>query len=289
MSADAPRLECRGCGRVVAHLYQGGLCSRCRDAGVRRRTWSIAFLIVALAYTLAAAAPPRFRLEPPDAPAIKLPHATEPVETGERTSPADSRPVVNLYSLCTGCAACDQLQADAQQPGFPVRLELRPVAPAWVTAYPTLHWQGSDGKWYQQVGWRGTADFSARFAATQASAPKAPAAATPAAAALPLVDQFRQFAGDSGTFQFAPQSQITADLGSGANITYQRVSGRYSVSGGVITLVLDQPGPHVDARKFGIHLGATVLGADYPEGGDPKLLGVSTSVKKFRIRLEEVP
>ena len=298
MNSEKPRSECQKCGRVVETIYPGNQCRRCFDSS-RPQRFLPAILVAFTAFlaAFASADEPRFRLEPAEKPAADNPpdaptgHSKPPVSpagtTPQPTEQASRRPVVRVYS-CANCPACEQLHADAKAADFPAELQEIPVAPAWITAYPTLHWQGRNGHWYQHVGWRGRRDFQAVFAPTVAAA-DALEVSTPAAAALPLIAQFQQFAGQSGSFQFAPDSQISADLGGGAALSYRKITGKYAVSGSQITVTFDQPGPHVDARKFGIHLGATVLGADYPEGGDPKLLGVSTTVKKFRIRLEEVP
>ncbi len=44
------------------------------------------------------------------------------------------------------CPGCDKLKMEADL--LPVDLEWK-SAPDWVKSYPTLHWQGIDGKWYQ--------------------------------------------------------------------------------------------------------------------------------------------
>ena len=57
------------------------------------------------------------------------------------------KPVVFAYKdfrlTCPGCQRLDR-EADA----LPVQLEWK-AAPAWVRSYPTLHWRGENGRWYQ--------------------------------------------------------------------------------------------------------------------------------------------
>jgi len=58
-----------------------------------------------------------------------------------------AKPVVFAYKdfnlICPGCIRLDQQAAE-----LPVQLRWK-QAPAWVQSYPTLHWQGENGQWYQ--------------------------------------------------------------------------------------------------------------------------------------------
>jgi len=80
----------------------------------------------------------------------------------------DHRPFVFAYKdfniICPGCVRLDGMEDE-----LPFRLEWK-QAPAWVRSYPTLHWQGSDGRWYQyRWGMRDDdlAEFSRVWRATQ--------------------------------------------------------------------------------------------------------------------------
>ncbi len=81
---------------------------------------------------------------------------------------AQSKPVAFAYKdfnlICPGCV---QLSDDAEE--LPVQLQWKP-APAWVRSYPTLHWQGVDGGWYQYQWGRAADDvngFRRMWEATQ--------------------------------------------------------------------------------------------------------------------------
>lgn len=69
-------------------------------------------------------------------------------------------PVVYLYSTA-GCSICERAKGEiAATKKF--RLVIKRETPAWVNAYPTLHWQGRDG-WKQIRGWYGIEHFRQQY------------------------------------------------------------------------------------------------------------------------------
>lgn len=74
----------------------------------------------------------------------------------------DQRPVAFAYKAPDSyCPACNELVAASDQ--LPVRIEWK-AAPAWVTAYPTVHWKTAGDRWVHTTGWPGVEKFKADYA-----------------------------------------------------------------------------------------------------------------------------
>jgi hypothetical protein len=72
-----------------------------------------------------------------------------------------TRHVVYVYKSAEKefrCPPCEALAADAHL--FPeIEFRWRTDAPDWVEGFPTLHWNGRNGKGRQNVGYQGAAAF----------------------------------------------------------------------------------------------------------------------------------
>lgn len=102
-----------------------------------------------------AAAPASLTPVPDDAPLPPDPGEPRRVQQAQRPA---QRTVVYVYHT-TGCPHCRQQQRD--ESALPeIDFQHRP-APAWVTRFPTLHWQDptSPTGWRQQRGWYGPEKF----------------------------------------------------------------------------------------------------------------------------------
>lgn len=82
-----------------------------------------------------------------------------PCGPGCACRPEAAKPTVLAYKdfriTCPGC-----IQLERQADALPVRLEWR-QAPPWVPSFPTLHWRGDDGRWYQYQWGRRDDDVAA--------------------------------------------------------------------------------------------------------------------------------
>lgn len=65
--------------------------------------------------------------------------------------------VVNVYSAPFFCPPCESLKRDMAK--FPLIQWVEAAAPAWVTSYPTVHWQTESGQWRSYSGWTDSASF----------------------------------------------------------------------------------------------------------------------------------
>lgn len=110
-------------------------------------------------------------LDKPTTPGAPLPGTPSP---GGRAAPR--RPVIYFYSQ-PGCAACSRAQS-ALDAARDLPFDVKPAKPpAWVDAYPTLHWNDASGRGKIVRGW--AADMTAAklvtvWKATQPAPPPPP-------------------------------------------------------------------------------------------------------------------
>lgn len=77
---------------------------------------------------------------------VSIPQPMSPEPSPPDTTEV-AKPTVYAYKdFAIVCPACLRLQQNAAK--LPFKLEWK-QAPKWVKSYPTLHWQGVDGEWYQ--------------------------------------------------------------------------------------------------------------------------------------------
>lgn len=210
--------------------------------------------------------------------------ASRPAPTDRADPLPVTRPVVRVYTLewrnhdkPNSCPPCMRLYAASREPDFPYELKWLPPEP-WVKGFPTLHWQDAGGVWRQQTGWHDLASFLKVY--------PPPQQAFQAAGGQSLVDTAGQYLGASGAFVLQPDAAVNATLSDGTKVSYTRVSGRYTNTSGVVSVTLDQPLPRVDVRKFGLHFGAAVTGAEYPDAqGNATAI---TTRGRYTVRIEGV-
>lgn len=81
----------------------------------------------------------------------------------------DNRPEIRVYCI-PNCEPCKKLKTRFSE--MPAVKFVEYEAPSWVEGFPTLHWKGTDGNWYQVVGNR-FEEFKKRYKETTKPAPKA--------------------------------------------------------------------------------------------------------------------
>ena len=99
---------------------------------------------------------------PSPGPAVAIP----PADT-------DRRPVVLVYVAPPDqvCTVCERMKKEiTEEKEVAIAFDFKSPAPAWVEAYPTLHWQTPDGKWKYFTGWKGLREFEALYDRTAATA-----------------------------------------------------------------------------------------------------------------------
>lgn len=237
--------------------------------------------------------PARFTLEPVAKPeksrvAGELDsHPSKGNSAGASTSPTDLRPAIRVYTLPNegACPPCNDLKRASLAAGFPYRLDWSTQAPEWVTAFPTLHWQGRSRIWRQIVGWQ---SFNLSQIAVDPPVGTAPANSATAvqsqAASADVLAKALQFAGPGGTFTFQPDQPIQATMDDGTKISYSRLSGRYSITAGSAVVRFDQPLARIDARKFKVHFGTTLDDMQYPDPNGYPTAG--TGLGRYPIKIE---
>lgn len=258
-------------------------------------------------------APEKYQLEPEPMDPAKLPPppseppAADPAKPADkpeeqpRLSPVDPRPELTIC-VSSGCQPCIFLEREIKAgklDAFQVRIVRYADGECpGIYYFPAAIFTDARGRrWVmpQQDG-----DPPRRPAPTAATilakwqelnpdrplSQPAPAPADPAtssSAAKTLVDQLANYLGSAGTIVIQPARPIVAVMEDGSKVSYSRLSARYQITDGVPALQFDPPAPRVDARKFGLHFGATISDARLEP---PATLAIGTSRGRYRIRLE---
>lgn len=68
----------------------------------------------------------------------------------EKVECEQARPEVRVYYAPFYCPPCEELKKHLSCVPFVNFVAYAP--PAWVRSYPTIHWKGENGKWYQHTG-----------------------------------------------------------------------------------------------------------------------------------------
>jgi hypothetical protein len=161
---------------------------------------------------------------------------------------------------CPPCAAAD---AWIEQNGFPFAVTKQ--APREGQSTPTWIFQGSDGRYWQIVGWRGRETVEQLVAAYREKNPVSEPVAAPRRApeAESTVETIRRFAGRGGRFTFVPDRPQTAQVTDGVTLDVGEIRGRYDLSGPEPRITFDDPTPRGTVTKFGFGIGFRVNGAEY--------------------------
>jgi hypothetical protein len=161
---------------------------------------------------------------------------------------------------CPPCAAAD---AWIEQNSFP--FEVTRQAPREGQSTPTWIFQGSDGRYWQIVGWRGRETVEQLVAAYRDKNPVSEPVAAPRRApeAESTVDTVRRFAGRGGRFVFVPDQPQTATVTDGVTLQVGEIRGRYDLSGPEPRITFDDPTPRGTVSKFGLGIGFRVTGGEY--------------------------
>ena len=100
------------------------------------------------------------------------------------------------------------------------------------------------------------------------------------------IDQFRRYAGDSGTFAFTPAVPINTTMDDGTVLSYSTIQGSYAIVNGVPTIKLVTPLPQVQAHKFFMRFNAAIQDAQYVP---PSSVAIGTTRGRYTIKLEAAP
>lgn len=182
---------------------------------------------------------------------------------------------------CPPCAAAD---AWISKNGFPFQVTKQ--APREGQTTPTWIFQGSDGRWWQIVGWRGRETVEHLVAQYREKNPTQEPVAAPRRApeAESTVDTMRRFAGRTGRIVFVPDQPQTATVTDGVKLQVGEIRGRYDLSGQEPKITFDSPTPRGTVEKFGLGIGYRVEGATWsPPRNEVR---VTTNWKTIRISLE---
>jgi hypothetical protein len=182
---------------------------------------------------------------------------------------------------CPPCAAADAWIRDN---GFP--FQVTKTTPQNGQSTPTWVFQGSDGRYWQIVGWRGRETVEQLVAAYREKNPASEPVAAPRRApeAETTVDTVRRFAGRGGRFVFVPDQPQTAQVTDGVTLQVGEIRGRYDLSGPEPRITFDDPTPRGTVTKFGLGIGYRVEGAVWsPPRNEVR---VATNWKTIRISLE---
>lgn len=202
---------------------------------------------------------------------------------------ATARPRVIMITS-QNCPPCAAAEAWIKQNGFP--FDLTRQAPREGDTTPTWRFQGSDGRWWQVVGWQGRATVEQLVKAyaeknprlennSIASAPK-PRVNDAGKEALP--DTLRRFAGESGTIILRPDKQQRAAVTDGVTLDVGEITARYDLSRGEPRITFETPQPRGTVEKFGFGVGFVLQSATYEQ---PSTVKVGTNWKTIRISLDD--
>ena len=125
---------------------------------------------------------------------------------------AEGRPKVVMVTSAN-CPPCAAAEAWMRQNGFP--FDVTRQAPRETDTTPTWRFQGSDGRWWQVVGWQGRATVEQLVQAYAEKNPQPVAARAKAPEKESLPDTLRRFAGESGTIVFRPDRKQRAAVTDG--------------------------------------------------------------------------
>jgi hypothetical protein len=146
--------------------------------------------------------------------------------------------------------------------------------------------QGSDGRYWQIVGWRGRETVEQLAAAYAEKNLRQEPVAAPRRATEPesTVDTIRRFAGRGGRFTFTPDQPQNAQVTDGVTLQVGEIRGRYDLTGPEPKITFDTPTPRGTVEKFGLGIGYRVEGATWsPPRNEVR---VATNWKTIRISLE---
>jgi hypothetical protein len=193
-----------------------------------------------------------------------------------------ARPRVWLITS-PNCGPCRAAEAWIEQNGFP--FELTRQAPREGDATPSFRFQGSDGRWWQVVGWEGrkTVEALAKAYAEKNPQPVQTSTRKEAPAKSSLVDTIRQYGGDSGTIVFRPDKRQRATVADGVTLDVGEITARYDLRGEPKITFAD-PLPRGTVEKFGFGIGYVLQSATYEP---PDTVKVGTNWKTIRISLDD--
>jgi hypothetical protein len=209
---------------------------------------------------------------------------TRPVADAVKPSSVSAaRPRVWLITSdrCPPCAAAEEW---IRQNGFP--FELTRIAPREGDATPTWRFQGSDGKWWQVVGWNGRATVEELVRAYAEKNPQ-PVAARVTPRTEPksdLIDTLRQYGGQSGTIVFRPDRKQKATVTDGVTLDVGEITARYDLSSGSPRITFSEPLPRGTVERFGFGVGYVVQSATYEP---PSVVKVGTNWKTITVTLDD--
>lgn len=204
-----------------------------------------------------------------------------PIQTGEKTGTTHPRApisatngtsstVANAPALprvwmvtSPNCGPCRLAEKWIEDNGFPFSVTRQ--APREGQSTPTWIFQGSDGRYWQIVGWRGRETVEQLVAAYAEKNPRQEPVAAPrrAAEAETTVDTIRRFAGRGGRFTFTPDQPQNAQVTDGVTLQVGEIKGRYDLTGPEPKIVFDTPTPRGTVTKFGFGIGFRVDGVEY--------------------------
>ena len=230
-------------------------------------------MIPALLLLCQLAEPPR-----PAPPEQLIPPAAAVVLPPDRI--AEGRPKVVMVTS-PNCPPCAAAEAWMRTNGFP--FDVQRQAPRETDTTPTWRFQGSDGRWWQVVGWQGraTVEELVRAYAEKNPQPVAAKARAPQKEALP--DTLRRFAGDSGTIVFRPDRKTKATVTDGVTLDVGEITARYDLRGEP-RITFDSPQPRGTVEKFGFGIGFVLQSAIYEA---PSTVRVGTNWKTIRVQLDD--
>jgi hypothetical protein len=192
------------------------------------------------------------------------PRAPITAEGGTSSAPLIATALPRVWMVtsanCPPCAAADAWIRDN---GFPFQVTQQ--APREGQSTPTWIFQGSDGRYWQIVGWRGRETVEQLVAAYREKNPVSEPVAAPRRApeAESTVDTVRRFAGRGGRFVFVPDQPQTATVTDGVTLQVGEIRGRYDLSGPEPRITFDDPTPRGTVSKFGLGIGFRVTGGEY--------------------------
>ena len=239
-------------------------------------------MIPALLLLCQFAEPPRPAPQPP----AKRAEAIRPSpEAGN--APAGRPTVVMITSA--NCPPCAAAESWIRQNGFP--FDVTRQAPRETDTTPTWRFQGSDGKWWQVVGWQGRAtveelvrayaEKNPRLENNSIASAQKPRANDTGKEALP--DTLRRFAGESGTIVFRPDRKQRATVTDGVTLDVGEITARYDLRGEPRITCTD-PQPRGTVEKFGFGIGFVLQSAIYEA---PSTVRVGTNWKTIRVQLDD--
>ena len=214
-------------------------------------------------------------------------HPRAPITAADGTSsPTGNATALPRVWMVTSpnCGPCRAADTWIEQNGFPFQVTRQ--APREGQSTPTWIFQGSDGRYWQIVGWRGRETVEQLVAAYREKNPVSEPVAAPRRAPEPetTVDTIRRFAGRGGRFTFVPDQLQTATVTDGVTLQVGEIKGRYDLTGPEPRITFDQPTPRGTVEKFGLGIGYRVEGATWSPSKNE--VRVATNWKTIRISLE---